>query len=1025
MRIGELINILFLGQVFLCLASADSALSAENVRIEKTSAEYASNPIGLDIAQPRLSWILGSDERNQVQTAYEIKVASTTAALATPDIWDSGKINSSQSNLVSYGGPPLSSRTRYYWTVRVWDSQDRPSAWSKPAWWEMGLLSEHDWHAQWIAHDHPAPPPPPYLTGVLIPEELKAGETQGQSFTATTPIKSVALIIPTFQTKDSSVTLSLYKNGPGGHLLARQHFEGVRDGEWVTLNLRQPLMPGKYYIEESEVAGRIGWYSSKKIYYDFGDAYLNGKPVSGVRKIRLDSLTFETQENLSPEIRRNFTTQKEIKSARLYATALGLYKATINGKLVGNDLFSPGWTDYNKRIQYQTYDVTELVRRGKNAIAVTLAPGWYAGNVGAFGPGQFGVAPALLMQLEITYSDGNTEQVVTNSDWKSHTGPLRQADLIAGETYDARKETTGWDLPDFDDSGWKRVRLKKGITAKLTAQVDPPIRTQQELRPVSVSKTKTGSYIYDLGQNMVGAVRLRVSGRPGQTIVVRHAEVLNHDGSLYTDNLRTAKATDTYILKGKGVESFEPVFTFHGFRYVEVIGADAQPEVVGKVMYTDAPISLSFSTNVPMLNQLQSNIVWGQRGNFLSVPMDTPTRDERLGWTGDIAAFADTAAYNMDIATFLGKWLIDLRETQSPDGEFAAVAPLADTMAVGKAGPGWGDAGVIVPWALYEQYGDRRLLEENFNAMTRWVSFLSKNSTGYLRAKEGYGDWLNVNDDTPKDLIATAFFAYSTAIVAKAASALGKDSAQYVTLFRQIRDAFVRSFLLPNGRLAGDSQTGYVLALSMDLLPPASRKVAVDRLVELIRERNWHLSTGFLGTPRILEVLSENGHTDVAYRLLLQTSFPSWGYQIGKGATTPWERWDAIRPDDTFQDANMNSFNHYAFGAAGKWMYQNVAGIRPAEPGFQKIIIKPRLGSTVLSVDSQYESAYGTIESRWKLQDGYFTLNVNIPVNTTAQIWVPIQLARKIDSDGTDFLYNKDGYAVYKTGSGSYQLTAH
>jgi alpha-L-rhamnosidase len=1002
----------------------EPVFSAAGIRVESTSVEYASNPLGIDIAKPRLSWILASTDRNQTQSAYQIEVASSEARLANPDVWDSGKINSNQSSLVTYNGPALSSRTRYYWTVRIWDSHGQPSAWSKPAWWEMGLLSQNDWRAQWIGHDHPLPIPPAFDSSDG-PSQLKPKETQGQSFASGERFKSVAAYIPTFQTDHSSVTLSLYRDGPGGQLVARQRFKNHHDNDWAVLKLRQPAAPGKYYVEQSDVDGQIGWWTSEKSNYDFGDAYLNGKPVPGFHKIRLEIEAPSPLKDFASQLRREFQVPKRVVSARLYATALGLYQVRLNGKQVSTAVLAPGWTDYNKRVQYQTYDVTSLIRNGKNAIAATLAPGWYSGNVGAFGIGQFGLMPALLMQLEITYSDGSSEQVVTDRNWKSNAGPFIQADLVMGEHYDARKETPGWDLPNFADARWKPVRIKKDVQAKLVAQVDQPVQVELELKPVSVRKSKTGSYIYDLGQNMVGTVRMRVSGRAGQKITIRHGEVLNPDGSLYTANLRSAKATDVYIPKGAGVETFAPDFTFHGFRYVEVSGANAQPEIVGRVFHTAAPFTLSFITDVPVLDQLQHNVLWGQRGNFISVPMDTPARDERLGWTGDIAAFAGTAAYNMELSKFLGKWLIDLRDTQSAEGEFAAVAPIGQTMGVDKAGPGWGDAGVIVPWVLYQQYGDRRLLEENFNAMTKWVAFLQKNSTGFLSPKTGYGDWLNLNDDTPKDLIATAYFANSAAIVAQAADALGKDSSRYRKLFGQVRDAFDRSFVFPNGRIAGDTQTGYVLALSMDLLPAASKNAAADRLVELIKGRGWHLSTGFLGTPRILAVLSETGHADVAYRVLLQTSFPSWGYQIGKGATTMWEHWDSIRPDGTFQDAKMNSFNHDAFGSVGQWMYQNIAGIRPGSAGFQKIVINPTPGGNVTSANSKYSSVYGPIESNWTDKDGRFSLDAVIPVNTTAEIWIPTRKGQTVDAGGAQPVTRQEGFTIYKVGSGSYHFAAH
>lgn len=1002
-----------------CLSHA--AAEAPGIRVVSATVDYASDPLGIDTPHPRLSWVLGSDRRNEAQSAYEIAVASDPSKFGKPDVWDSGEVRSNQSTLVPYSGPPLVSRIRYYWRVRVWDAQNQVSEWSKPAVWEMGLLSPSDWHADWIGYDHPVPPPPAYGRPD-VPASLRPGDTQGQSFATDRPFRSVAAFIPTFQTKNSSVTLSLYRDGPGGALIARKRFTNQGDGHWSAIALRHAAAPGKYYLEESRVEGQIGWWTSNKSNYDYGDAYQNGKVVPGFRKIQVATIGDTPSAALNPQLRKTFSVDKPIRSARLYATALGLYEARINGQRVGDDVLTPGWTDYNSRVQYQTYDVTNLVKRGKNAIGAFVAPGWYAGHVGGFGMAQFGLMPALLMQLEITYSDGTVKRVATDRSWKASLGPLVQADLIMGETYDARRELTGWDSPDFNDAGWKPVRIKQGVNAKLVAQADEPVRVTQEIKPVSVSKTRAGAYLFDLGQNISGVARLRLSGPAGQRLTIRYAEVLKPDATIYLDNLRSAKATDVYILKGRGVETFQPKFTVHGFRYVEVSGTRGPVDLTGCVVHTAAPITLSFATDVPLLNRLQSNIAWGQRDNSVSVPTDTPARDERLGWTGDIAAFSGTAVYNMNVDRFLGDWLTDLRATQTAEGEYAAVAPIGETMGVDKAAPGWGDAGVIVPWALYQQYGDRQVLETNFDAMARWVAFLQKNSSGFLRPAIGYGDWLNVHDETPKDLIATAYFAHSTAIVAKAARALGKDAAPYDKLFAQIRAAFDKAYLLKNGRLAGDTQTAYALALTMDLLPEGMRAAAANRLAELVKADSWHLSTGFLGTPALLGALSENGHPEVAYRLLLQTTYPSWGYEIGKGATTPWERWDGIRPDGTFQNPSMNSFNHVALGAVGQWMYRNIAGIRPESPGFQRITIKPLPGGDLHAAKAQYQSGYGLIASSWSQNGGRFTLDVTIPVNTHAEIWVPSAKGAKVDADGATVLRRSDGYAVYGVGSGAYRF---
>lgn len=1017
MTIRGLFSVFTSASILWCCAVVPAA--AETVSIESVSTENTPTPLGIDVMTPRFSWVIAANERNQKQTAYQIRVAESPEKLRTPNIWDSGKITGDQSQFVPYHGAALRSRSRYFWVVRVWDAHGHPSGWSKPSWWETGLLNDTDWHAQWIGRGGNIPLPPDIIKAQLpaIPSAFKAGEVQGQSFTTDHAIASVSAEVPTFGTKDSGFTLSLYKNGPGGELLARQRITNHLDNDWATLKLSKPLPSGKYYLEQSDLVGKAGWYTYPDCKYEYGMAYAGKTAISGDRKTKWEISGEPGRDGLTSQLRHEFPATKAIAQARLYVTALGLYRVQINGQPASADYFAPGWTDYRKRIQYQTYDVTKLVHAGNNAIAVDLGPGWYAGNVGSLGPNQYGQLPYLRAQLELRYADGTTAQIDTDGSWKSTLGPIISSDLIMGEQYDARLTTPGWTLPNFDDKAWKPVLIGPTVKAALVAQVDPPVRVDRDIRPIKVTRIKPDTYIYDLGQNMVGVVNLRVRGKAGQVITLRHAEVLNKDGTLYTDNLRTAKATDQYIMSGKGTETFEPVFTFHGFRYVEVSGSTVRPVIVGRVLHTAMPLTGSFTTNVPMLNKLQQNILWSQRGDFLSVPMDTPARDERLGWTGDIAAFAATASYNMRTLSFLAKWLTDLRDTQAPSGVFANIAPTLQ--GIGVADAGWGDAGVSVPWTLYQRYGDVHVLQQNFDSMDRWLSYLEKNSRAYLRPDSGYGDWLNVNDETPKDLIATAFFADSAGTLANAARVLNKDPRRYDELRANIRNAFDHAYVLPDGRLKADTQTAYALALTMDLLPTALRKPAADRLVQLIKDKGWHLSTGFLGTPRLLPALTETGHTDVAYRLLLQATFPSWGYQISKGATTMWERWDGIRPDGSFEDKAMNSFNHYAYGSVGDWMYQNVAGIRPSAPGYQRFVVKPVPGGNVHSVDARYLSGYGPIAVRWNNGGDGLKLAVRVPVNTSAEIWVQNR-GKKVQSDGARFVRNEPGFSIFEAGSGRY-----
>ncbi|MFJ4920272.1 alpha-L-rhamnosidase [Streptomyces sp. NPDC088725] len=1026
------------------------------VRVGGATVEYVKQPLGLDVERPRLSWPLESGEADQTQSAYQVRVATAPERLEDPDVWDSGKVASPESALVAYGGPPLQARTRYHWSVRVWDADDTASEWSEPSWWETGLTGASDWTAQWIGAPASlgAPPALNSASWIWFPEGDPANSAPAGTrwFRGRVDVPDGVTRARVVLTADDGYTA--YVNGTR---IAQTEPDGPAEN-WKrpgVFDVTGQLSAGANVISVAATnasespAGLLGLLEVTTA--DGSTTFATGaswkttdqEPPGDWQSAGYDDSGWAAARELAAwgagpwgevapaaapavQLRHEFPLpEKAVAHARLYSTALGVYEAHLNGERVGEDQLAPGWTDYHKRVQYQTYDVTGLLTSGANALAVTVANGWYAGNIASFGPHQYGERPSFMAQLEVTYTDGSTDRIVSDTGWRVATGPVTDADLLMGEHYDARLETPGWTSTGFDMSGWAQAEKTDGVTARLVAEVDGAVRVEREISAVSVTEPSPGAYVFDLGQNMVGAVRLRVSGDAGTTVRLRHAEVLNPDGTVYTTNLRTAVATDTYTLSGDGEETYEPHFTFHGFRYVEVTGYPGTPAlnaVVGRVIHTSAPFTMSFRTDVPMLNQLHSNITWGQRGNFLSVPTDTPARDERLGWTGDINVFAPTAAYTMESARFLTKWLTDLRDSQTSEGSFTDVAPAVGPGGNGSAG--WGDAGVTVPWALYQAYGDLRVLEQAWDAMLRWLDYLRAHSSGLLRPADGFGDWLNIEDETPKDVIGTAYFAHSADLVARAAEALGKDPAPYRTLFQQITDAFRTAYVTAGGRIKGDTQTAYVLALSMDLLADADRAPAADRLVQLIEAKDWHLSTGFLGTPRLLPVLTATGHTDVAYRLLLQRTFPSWGYQIDKGATTMWERWDSIRPDGTFQDAGMNSFNHYAYGSVGEWMYANIAGIAPAAPGFRRITIRPRPGGGVTQAEARFDSVYGPITTRWTTEGG-FDLTVSVPPNTTAEVWVPTEKAAKATRHGTaKLLRTAEGCAVYAAGSGTHHFTA-
>ncbi len=782
----------------------------------------------------------------------------------------------------------------------------------------------------------------------------------------------------------------------------------------------------------------------------------------------------------APFLRREFALQKSLVTARLYATAIGLYECHLNGARIGDALLTPGWTDYSQRIQYQAYDVIELLQQGVNVFGAILGDGWGVGHICWVGRQRYADRPQFLAQLVLTYADGSKEIIATDNTWRVTCGPILESDMLMGESYDARRELTGWCNPGYDNSSWRAAEVFADHGAALVATNGPAVKRQEALRPVNIREIPdivNPRWIFDFGQNMVGWVRLRVRGEKGTTVSIRYAEVLNPDGTLYTANLRTARNTDHYTLKGGEEEVWEPHFTFHGFRYVELLyfpGIPTEETVIGIVIHSDIPPTGTFECSDPLINQLQHNIVWGQKGNFVDVPTDCPQRDERLGWTGDAQVFIRTAAFNMNVAGFFTKWTRDLEDAQCPDGAYPAVAPNPSAWSIGDGGPAWADAGIICPWTIYQSYGDTRLLEEHYDSMRRFVDFLAKTSRDGLRCYaeytgwHGFSDWLALDGSdgreggmskeligtstsisarwsiinwrreggTSKELIGTAFFAYSSHLLARIAHILGKDedAERYDNLSKQAKEAFVKRFVLPDGTLKGGTQTSYVLALHFDLLPVDLRSIAVAELVRNIEQRDNHLSTGFVGTPYLNRVLSEMGHLDTAYTLLKQTTWPSWLYSVTQGATTIWERWDGWTHDKGFQDQTMNSFNHYAYGAVGAWMYAVVGGIDldPQRPGYKHIIMRPRPGGDLTNATTELRSSYGLIRSAWTLKNGRFDWRIVIPANTTATVYVPVGEDVEVregnslaeNATGVSLLHRQKGSVVYEVASGEYHFVA-
>lgn len=747
----------------------------------------------------------------------------------------------------------------------------------------------------------------------------------------------------------------------------------------------------------------------------------------------------------SPLFRKQFAMHKKLKSAIAYITAHGLYEASLNGQPISDSYLAPGWTSYNKRLQYQAYDVMSLLKNGDNAVGVMLGNGWYRGALAWNGGDIYGKKVGLLFQLQLTYNDGTTETIVSDDSWKSSTGAIVYSEIYNGETIDARKEKKGWDKVGYNDNDWSGVNILNISKDNLVATWSEPVKKHEIFKPQRIFTTPAGELVVDFGQNLVGWVELKVRGNAGDSIKLFHAEVLDKKGNFYTDNLRKAKQEDIYILKGEGEENFEPHFTWQGFRYVRVGGfkGELKPEnLQATALYSDMPKTGNFTCSNALLNQLQHNIVWGQNGNFIDVPTDCPQRDERLGWTGDAQVFCRTASFNRQVNNFFAKWLRDVSADQFANGAVPHVIPKVLNENDGGSA-GWSDVSTIVPWTMYQVYGDKKILEAQYASMKAWVGFMESNSDHYLWNKgDHFGDWLSYYPEnqgeraaiTDKYLIAQAFFAYSTQLVIKAATVLGneKDVEKYTALLAHVKEAFLKEYATPNGRMVSNTQTAYVLALQFDLLPEEVRQSAAQRLVNNIRDYNNHLTTGFLGTPYLCEVLSRFGHTDVAYSLLLQETYPSWLYPVKMGATTIWERWDGQKTDSTFEDISMNSFNHYAYGAIGDWMYRVAAGIDTYEsdPGYKKIMIKPHTGGKLDYVSADLETYYGKISSHWKQQNGHFILDVEIPANTQAEIFIPASVTEVVKEGGVALsahteikvIRQEDNYTVVKAGSGIYHF---
>ncbi|MFP7493902.1 glycoside hydrolase family 78 protein [Terribacillus saccharophilus] len=817
------------------------------VKLEKLTVEYQHNPIGIDTAKPRFSWKLVSEEKNVLQTAYQIII------MKEEDIaWDSGRIEDSSSVLVEYNGEKLTACSLYNIRINVWDNKGNEA--SIEGSFETGLLKGTNFQAKWISHD--------------FPEE----------------------------------------------------------------------------------------------------------------------------ETACPIFTKEFQLTKEVEKVRVYATSLGVYEIKINGEKLGDTFFAPGWTNYNKRLQYQTYTADQLLD-GQNEIQITVGNGWYKGILGfTCTPNHYGDRTAALAEMHITYKDGTSEIIGTDQSWNVTTGSIRSSEFYMGETI---------------DSCFENAPIKKAVNAdfdnnRIVAQESEPVRITQRISAKELIQTPRGETVIDFGQNLVGFVEVSLKGKRGQKITLRHAETLDKDGNFYPDTLRDAISHDHFICNGEE-QTFRPHFTFHGFRYVCVEGMEdiGLDDFTACVLHTHMEETGTFTTSNPLVNQLQSNIQWGQRGNFLDIPTDCPQRDERLGWTGDAQVFAGTAAYNMNTALFFTKWLRDLASEQTAELGVPHVIP--NIMGQQEGAAAWSDAAVIIPWVVYQTYGDKRVLEDQYESMKGWVDFITSRcgDNGLWQSGFQYGDWLALDKEesadrtgaTDKYLVANAYYAYSTNIVRKTAEILQKndDAKTYGELYEQIRNTFNAEYITSTGRIVSETQTGCILALHFDLAEEKHRERIAKSLETNIANHKNHLSTGFVGTPYLCHALTENNLHDLAGTVFLQEDYPSWLYSVKKGATTIWERWNSILPNGDFEESGMNSLNHYAYGSIGDWMYQKLAGINPLEPGYKKIMIKPQFIKGITSVQASFVSVYGQIVSEWSCVDNKITVNVEIPANTTAVIYLPEQ----------------------------------
>ncbi len=1032
--------------------------------------EHLENPQGIDSAQPRLSWQLIATDRAVKQSAYQILVATSDGRLNPDraDLWDSGKIFSDESALVPYAGRSLVSRTECFWMVRVWDAAGDVSPWSRPARWSMGLLQPADWQAQWIGLD--GLDTTNLLTGtswIWFPD----GEPQTAAPVGTNYFRRV-ITLPAGRAIKQAIFEYTGDNECRGwidqfDLGARNNFKTVK---WNDITTR--LEAGKTYVfglvgrnegAEPNPAGVIGkltiefadgetrviqtdeqWKVARNFEANWNQVGFDDSRWVAAKKLGPAEMepwgsprSAETRRLSARYLRKEFDVKKKISHATVSFCGLGLSELYLNGQKVGNAVLSPAFAQYDKRQFYVTYEVTENLRRGQNAIGVILGNGrFYADRSKTYaGTVNFGW-PKLLLNLRIEFADGSVKEIVSDESWKQTTdGPILANNDFDGEEYDARKELAGWSKGGFDDFKWSSAQIVSAPSGVLSSQMQEPIRVTGTLKPSSVKEIHPGVFIFDMGQNMVGWCRLHVSGPAGTAVMLRHAETLKPDGSLYMANLRGAEVTDIYTLKGGGTEAWEPRFITHGFRFVEVTGFPGKPDlssVEGRVVNDDLPVAGNFLCSNDLINRIYTNIVWGTRGNYRSLPTDCPQRDERQGWLGDRSEECKGEAYLFDISALYTKWRQDMADAQRPNGSIPDVAP--SYWPIYSDNVTWPSSAIIIPSALERQFGDRASIGKNYASARLWIEHMLTFATDNIISKDNYGDWCVPPEEarlihskdparqTDKTLLATSYFYYDLCLMEKYADELNKtdEAARWKKLAGDFKAAFNAKFLnRERGQYSNGTQTSCVLPLAFGLVPDDMKEKVFAKLVANIDHvTKGHIGTGLIGGQYLNRVLSENGRADLSYTIAAQKDYPSWGYMVEQGATTIWELWNGNTADPT-----MNSGNHVMLvGDLVVWLYEYAAGIAPASPGFKTIKMVPQPVGDLKFVKATHNSPYGKISSEWHRDGNKFDWQIEIPANTKATVHVPATAIETVKVKGVQATRFENGRAIFELGSGKYHF---